>query len=81
MVTEGNGMNMRKLGAIVLIVAGTLSLLFGTFSYGRSTQRASIGAIEIAVSEPRTVNVPSWAGVVAIAAGAAVLLVGLKDRA
>ncbi len=74
-------MSMRKLGGIVLIVAGTLSLVFGTFRYGRNTQRASIGTIEFAVSEPRTVNIPSWAGVVAIAAGAAVLLVGLKDRA
>lgn len=74
-------MNAQKLGAMVLIVIGIAALVFGTFSYGRETHTTSIGPMEIAVSEQRTVNVPVWAGVGAIIAGAALLLVGRKGKA
>ena len=74
-------MNARKLGAMVLIVAGVAALVFGTFSYGRETHVASIGSMEIAVSEQRAVNVPVWAGVGAILVGTALLLVGRKGKA
>lgn len=74
-------MNARKLGAVVLIVMGIAALVFGTFSYGRETHTTSIGPMEIAVSEQRTVNVPVWAGVGAIVVGAALLFVGAKGRA
>ena len=72
-------MNPRTLGAILLIVAGTLGLVYGQFSYHRTTEHASVGPMEIAVSEQRTINIPAWAGVVAIAAGA-VLLLARKKR-
>jgi len=71
-------MNARKLAAMVLIVMGIAALVFGTFSYGRETHTTSIGPMEIAVSEQRTVNVPVWAGVGAIIVGAALLLVGRR---
>ena len=74
-------MNARKLGAIVLIVAGTAALVFGTFSYRRNTHMASIGSMEIAVSEQRAFNVPVWAGVGAILVGAALLVVGRNGKA
>jgi len=74
-------MNARKLGAIVLIGAGTLGLAFGTFRYGRETHRASIGPMDIAVTEHRTVNVPVWAGVGAIAVGVVLLLAWRNDKA
>lgn len=74
-------MNARSLGGIVLIVIGIAALVFGTFSYGRETHTTSIGPMEMAVSEQRTVNVPVWAGVGAIVVGAALLLVGRKGKA
>jgi len=74
-------MSARKLGAILLIVAGTAGLAFGAFGYRRDTHVASIGSMEIAVSEQRTFNVPVWAGVGAIAAGAFLLLAGRKGKA
>lgn len=74
-------MNARKLGGTVLLVMGIAALVFGTFSYGRETHTASIGPMEIAVSDQRTVNVPVWAGVGAIVVGAALLLVGRKGKA
>ena len=74
-------MNARKLGAILLIVAGTAGLVFGTFGLGRDTQKTSIGSLEIAVSQERTFSVPVWVGVGAIAAGAFLLLAGRKGKA
>jgi hypothetical protein len=66
------------MAAIVLIVAGVLGLAYGGFSYTKDTQQAKIGPIELSVTEKQTVNVPIWAGVAAIVAGGALLLVGLK---
>ncbi len=67
-------MNALRLGAILLIVVGTLGLVYGKFSYNRDTRNTSIGPIELSVSERRTVNVPVWAGVGAIVLGATLLL-------
>ncbi len=72
-------MNALRLGGILLIVAGTLGLVYGGFSYQRDTQHASVGPMEFAISEQRTVNVPVWAGVGAIVVGV-VLLVARKKR-
>jgi uncharacterized membrane protein YidH (DUF202 family) len=74
-------MNPMKLGAILLIVAGTLGLAYGTFSYNRQTEHASFGPIELSISERRTVNVPVWAGVGAIVVGVVLLLVRRKGEA
>jgi LPXTG-motif cell wall-anchored protein len=74
-------MSGLKSGAILLIVAGTLGLAYGTFGYNRETHHASVGGMEISVSEQRTVNVPVWAGVGAIVVGAVLLLVRKKSKA
>lgn len=67
-------MNAIRLAAIALIAAGVLALAYGGFTYTQDTQRASVGPIQISVQDRRTVNVPVWAGVAAIAVGAALLL-------
>ena len=69
-------MNTVKITAIVLIVAGVLGLAYGSFSYTKQTHDVKIGPIEMSVQEKETVNVPVWAGVGAIAIGAALLLLG-----
>ena len=71
-------MNGPRTLAIVLILAGTLGLGYGKFSYNKDTETARIGSIELSVNEKKTVNVPVWAGVIAIAAGAVLLLAGKK---
>lgn len=72
-------MSGNKILAIVLIVLGLLGVLYGKFSYTKETHEAKLGPIEMSVKEKQTVNVPAWAGVAAIAAGAALLLVGKKS--
>jgi multidrug transporter EmrE-like cation transporter len=71
-------MNPIKLAAVALIVAGVLALAYGSFSYTKETHDVKLGPIELAVKEKQTVNVPVWAGVGAIVAGAALLLFGGK---
>jgi hypothetical protein len=69
-------MNTIKLVGIVLIVAGLLGLVYGSFSYTKDTHEAKLGPIVLSVKETETVNVPVWAGVGAIVAGALLLLMG-----
>ena len=69
-------MSTVKIAAIVLIVAGVLGLAYGSFSYTKQTHDMKIGPIEMSVQEKETVNIPVWAGVGAIAIGAALLLLG-----
>ena len=53
-----------------------LALVYGSFTYTSDTHEAKIGALELSVKDKKTVNIPVWAGVVAIAAGGALLLMG-----
>ena len=71
-------MNGIKIAALVLIVAGVLALVYGSFSYTKETHQAKLGPIELSVKEKETVNVPAWAGVGAIVIGGLLLLVGGK---
>jgi hypothetical protein len=69
-------MNAVKMSAVVLIAAGVLALVYGSFSYTKDTHEAKLGPIELSVKEKKTVNVPVWAGVGAIVIGGGLLLVG-----
>jgi hypothetical protein len=68
-------MNAVRILAIVLIVAGGLGLLYGSFTYTKDTHEAKLGPIELSIKDTQTVNVPVWAGVGAIVAGVILLLV------
>ena len=65
-----------KLIGIVLIVAGVLGLAYGGFSYTQQTHEATLGPLQLSVSEHKTVNVPVWAGAGAIVLGAVLLVMG-----
>ena len=67
-------MNAMKVLAIVLIVAGVLALVYGGFSYISDTHTAKLGPIKITTQDRERVNIPVWAGVVAVAVGALLLL-------
>ncbi len=71
-------MNAGKLAGIVLIVAGVLALVYGSFSYTKETHEAKLGPVELSVKDKQTVNIPVWAGVGAIVIGGALLLLGGK---
>jgi drug/metabolite transporter (DMT)-like permease len=74
----GDEMNAVKILAIVLIVAGILGLLYGKFSYTKETHDVKLGPLEMSIAEKETVNVPLWAGVMAILGGGALLVYASK---
>ena len=69
-------MNAVKTAALVLIAAGVLGLVYGSFSYTKDTHDAQLGPLELSVKDKETVNIPVWAGVGAIVIGGGLLLVG-----
>jgi uncharacterized membrane protein YidH (DUF202 family) len=69
-------MNGIRIVAIALIVAGVLGLGYGSFSYTKETHDIKLGSVELSVKDKETVNIPVWAGVVAIVVGAVLLVLG-----
>ena len=71
-------MNMQRMAAIVLLIAGALGLVYGGFSYTKSTHQADIGSLHLSVDETRHVNVPVWGGIGLMLVGGLLLAVGRK---
>jgi hypothetical protein len=69
-------MNLAKVVGIVLIAAGAIALVMGSFSYTKESEAVKLGPIELSVKQEETVNVPVWAGLGAIAIGAFLLVMG-----
>lgn len=70
-------MNPIKLAGLVLVVLGGLGLAYGSFAYTRESHDLKLGGLELSVKEKQTVNVPVWAGVIAIVLGG-LLFVGAR---
>lgn len=68
-------MNGTRGLAIALLVAGTLALAYGGFSYTKSTSEAELGPISIEVKDKERVNIPMWAGIAAIVVGGVLLVI------
>lgn len=73
-------MNSLKLAALLLIGAGILALVYGSFSYTKDTSAIKIGPLELTVKEKETVNIPIWAGVASIVAGGLLLAMAGKGK-
>jgi hypothetical protein len=71
-------MSALKILGAVLILAGTLALVYRSFSYTKDTHEAKIGPLELSLKEKETISIPTWAGVIAIAVGGILLLVPIK---
>jgi hypothetical protein len=72
-------MVMTRIIGIILIVAGTLGLIYGGFSFIKDKHDLKIGNLQFSVVEKERVNVPVWAGAGGIAIGAILLLIGRKS--
>ncbi|HUX25523.1 MAG TPA: hypothetical protein VMV87_13000 [Burkholderiales bacterium] len=72
-------MNLTRIIGIILIVAGSLGLAYGGFSYTKETTGMKLGPIELKVEEKHDVNVPLVLSAGAIALGVFLLVaVGRK---
>ncbi len=65
--------------ALFLIVGGVLALAYGGFTYTKETHQADLGPIEFKVKDKEHVNIPVWAGVAAVGAGALMLVVPARS--
>lgn len=68
-------MNARRLFAVLLIVLGILALVYRGWDRTTSDRQAKIGDLSLSFQKKERVEIPVWAGVAAIAVGAALLLV------
>lgn len=73
-------MNAARIAALVLIVAGILGLVYGSFTYTEETHKAQLGSLELSVKDKETVNIPLWASVGAIVIGGALFVFGGRAR-
>ena len=73
-------MNTVKVLACMLIIAGLLGLVYGSFSYTRETQEAKLGPLELSVKDTQTVNVPVWVGVTTMVAGCGLLFFASREN-
>jgi drug/metabolite transporter (DMT)-like permease len=71
-------MNLKKLLGILLLAAGTLALIYRGFTYTSDEHTAHLGPIDFEVKEKKRLDVPVWAGVIAIVAGAGLLVLPQK---
>jgi hypothetical protein len=71
-----DAMSAIRIAALLLIMAGVLGLVYGSFSYTRETHDVKLVPLELSVKEKETVNVPVWLGVGAIVGGGVLLLYG-----
>jgi len=76
-----NGLNGLKILGIILIIAGVVGLAIGSFTFTKETHEADLGPIELSVKDKETVNIPVWAGVIAIVAGGLLLVIPAKKLA
>jgi hypothetical protein len=68
-------MTNRRILGIVLIGLGILALAYKGFEYTKAVHKTDIGPFQVRFSEKATVDIPLWAGIVGIVAGAACLLI------
>ncbi|MEK7469011.1 MAG: hypothetical protein AAB074_16680 [Planctomycetota bacterium] len=72
-------MSGLRIVGIILIALGVLGLVYKGFEYTKSTSKTNIGPFQIRYSDKEHVDVPLWAGVLGIVAGAACLVLpGMK---
>lgn len=68
-------MNTGKLAAMLLLIAGILGLVYGSFNYPTETQEAKIGNLELTVKDSETVIIPAWLSISAMIVGAGFFMV------
>jgi hypothetical protein len=62
-----------KILGVLLLVAGVLALVYHGFSIPRQHE-AKLGPLEVKMNESDRVEIPTWAGVAAVAVGGTCLL-------
>ncbi len=70
-----------KIFGIILIAAGILMLVFKGFNFTQEKKVVDIGPLEINAKEKKMVAWPTYAGVIALVAGVALIALDKKSKA
>jgi multidrug transporter EmrE-like cation transporter len=73
-------MSLLRIVGLLLVIAGLAALAYGGFSFTKDSHDVSLGPVELKVAEKERVEVPKWAGIAAVAAGALLLAFGPRRR-
>ncbi|MGB6450599.1 MAG: hypothetical protein WBE92_07595 [Steroidobacteraceae bacterium] len=68
-------MKVKQLAAIVLIVAGTLGLIYRGFTYTHDTHETRVGPFALSIGHRDRVDIPLWASIALIVVGVGLLVV------
>jgi hypothetical protein len=68
-------LSVFKIVAVLLIVAGIAGLIYGKVTYTKTAHETKLGPFDFSIKEKKAVDVPLWAGVLAIVAGALLLVI------
>jgi hypothetical protein len=74
-------MKPMTIAGIILIVVGLAALALGGFSYTTRETVVDLGPLQATAERERNFPLPPVAGVAAVAAGVALLVVGRRKRA
>lgn len=74
-------MKPMAIAGIVLIVLGLAALVYGGINYTTTETVVDLGPLQATAERERRFPLPPVAGVAAVAAGIALLVVGMRKRA
>lgn len=66
-------MNARKILGAILLAGGLLALVYGGFSYTEKRHSAKLGPVKLELKDKERIEIPPWAGVVAVVGGIVLL--------
>ncbi len=69
---------MKAIVGIVLIVVGALALIYHSVTYTKEKKVLDVGPIQATTKTHKTVPIPTIAGVVVVAAGVILVVVGTR---
>lgn len=67
-------MKLARVLGVLLVALGVLALVTRGFTYTEDSHDAKLGPLEFSIREKQRVEIPTWAGVGAVAAGVGLLL-------
>jgi hypothetical protein len=80
LIGSGTGdMNRTKFAALVLILAGTAALAYGTFSHSSESQVSQTDSRQMQTVEPQPASIPAWIGGGVLAIGLVLLASTIKS--
>lgn len=68
-------MNGLRMTGLALLVLGVLGLVCKGFEYTKAVHKTDVGPFQVRYSERESVDLPLWAGVACVIAGATCLVI------